>query len=647
MIGQHPLPRKSWRVFYLLAVFAGWSALPAGGQPIFSARDFLQTLQFNPGHDISVDSNGVPMAVSAGGIYLGGTFQTAGEAFQGYLRKYDSGGKEVWTRQIAAADTPFLSALAVDATGVYLAGSVGLGHVEMFVRKYDQSGNELWSRQVRISDGYHLGAGLAADSSGLYVAAWDGRDQGLVRKYSPTGDELWSRALTVRSFRGLSLNGDVYVTGVNSTGGFVSRFTAGGDAVWTRQLDAEPTETVVPAAAGADSTGIYLAGSIYQRVRPDDITFIPATGQSFLRKLDPSGTEAWTRRFGAPDSVGIVSVALDQAGIYVAGATTHALPAQCKAGSADVFIRKFDSAGAEQWTRQFGTSGYDFPGNLALDGSGLYLSGGIRGGAAHGSAFVAKLGKTQAVPAGTQPEVWWECVLNAASYAGGGVAPGEIVTIFGRNMGPTDTASFRLADDGRIATSLADARVLFNGVAAPLLFVSAAQSGAIVPSSAAPGSTVTVEVEYRGVRSSVLTLPVAPARPGIFTMDGSGIGQGAVLNEDGSINSPANPAARGSIISIYVTGSGLTDPAAADGSILGSQAPPSSQPIGVFFDDPSEVGSISPAEVPFGGGAPQSVAGLIQVNVRIPSWVRPGGAAAIYLQAGSEYAEPGVTVAVR
>jgi hypothetical protein len=93
--------------------------------------------------------------------------------------------------------------------------------------------------------------------------------------------------------------------------------------------------------------------------------------------------------------------------------------------------------GTEQWTRQFGTSGREFLGGVAVDSSGVYVSGGIRGGRMHGNVFVTKLEKkTQnagrygaaAHPARVRGK-------NAASYVGGGVAPGEIVTIFGQAIG--------------------------------------------------------------------------------------------------------------------------------------------------------------------------------------------------------------------
>jgi len=166
-------------------------------------------------------------------------------------------------------------------------------------------------------------------------------------------------------------------------------------------------------------------------------------------------------------------------------------------------------------------------------------------------------------------------VVNAASYVGGGVAPGEIVTIRGFALGPPQFTPPRVTEEGRLATMLADTRVLFNGVPAPLAYVSGQAISAIVPGTVAvqpPADngyrSVDVQVEYKGMLSEAVTVPVLNARPGIFSLDGSGYGQGAILNEDGSINSPLNPARRGSVVSIYATGGGEAAPAIADGQIV-------------------------------------------------------------------------------
>jgi uncharacterized protein (TIGR03437 family) len=241
-------------------------------------------------------------------------------------------------------------------------------------------------------------------------------------------------------------------------------------------------------------------------------------------------------------------------------------------------------------------------------------------------------------------------VVNAASYLGGGVAPGEIVTIFGSAMGTSDLVPLRLTEGGKLATTLAETRILFNGVPAPLLYVTDKQSSAIVPYGVAGRPSVDVQVEYRGVRSDVMSVPVLATRPGIFSLDGSGQGQAAILNEDGSLNSAFNPAQRGSIISIFATGGGEADPGVVDGQIVSDILPRTRSRVSVFFDLGNNEHQVEAkqAEVLYAGGVSGSVAGLLQVNVRVPAnAVDTGDAVPFVLIIGSHWTGYQVTIALR
>jgi uncharacterized protein (TIGR03437 family) len=237
-------------------------------------------------------------------------------------------------------------------------------------------------------------------------------------------------------------------------------------------------------------------------------------------------------------------------------------------------------------------------------------------------------------------------VVNAASLEGGGVAPGEIVTIFGRAVGPPQGAPLHLTEEPQL---LASTRVFFNGIAAPLLYVSETQINTIVPYALAEGSSVEVQVEYNAALSNVVTVPLLPARPGVFTLDGSGFGQGAILNEDGSINSPANPAQRGSVITIYATGEGLTEPVAAVGLVFSDVPLRPRLPVSVWFDLGPGRGYFSlEAQVLYAGGSPGSVNGLLQVNARVAQDAETGDEVPFILSVGSHATDCcAVTVALR
>jgi len=230
-------------------------------------------------------------------------------------------------------------------------------------------------------------------------------------------------------------------------------------------------------------------------------------------------------------------------------------------------------------------------------------------------------------------------IANAASYLGGIVAPGEIVTLFGRGFGPRDLASLRLDENGRVATSLAGTRVLFDGIAAPMIYALRDQVSVVVPYGVAGKSVTGVQVEYNDWTTDVVRVPVLPSAPGIFALDASGQGPGAILNEDYSVNSAAKPAKRGSVVMIFATGEGETDPPGQDGVLAGLVLPKPVLPVSVTIGG-------APAVVEYAGGAPGLVAGVLQVNARIPEGVTPGAAVPVVVKIGSASSQPGVTMAV-
>jgi len=232
-------------------------------------------------------------------------------------------------------------------------------------------------------------------------------------------------------------------------------------------------------------------------------------------------------------------------------------------------------------------------------------------------------------------------VANAASYSSTAVSPGEIVTIFGNNLGPGSLTLYQLTN-GAFPTSIAGTQVLFDNAPAPMIYTSLTQVSAVVPYAVAGKSATNIQVKYQGTPSNTVAAPVQATTPGIFSLDSTGIGPAAVLNQDFSINSISNPAARGSVIAIYCTGGGVTNPASADGSITGSTLP-----LPALTQNASvSVGGID-AKVLYSGAAPQSIAGLTQINVEIPAGVAPGSAVPFLVQIGTAQSQTTVTIAVK
>jgi uncharacterized protein (TIGR03437 family) len=228
---------------------------------------------------------------------------------------------------------------------------------------------------------------------------------------------------------------------------------------------------------------------------------------------------------------------------------------------------------------------------------------------------------------------------NSANYVQDAISPGELISIFGTNLGPSSGASLTLDANGLVATSLGDTQVLFDGVPAPLIYASAMQVNAIVPFGLSVDTTQ-VSVVYRGQASDGLPIAMAKAIPGIFSADGSGTGAAIVANQDGTLNSADNPAPPGSVITLYATGTGPVAPLGPDGAVVTADLLPlATLPLTV------QVGGTA-ASVLYAGGAPGIVQGVMQVNVAIPESALPGSAVPLVLQTGDRFSQTGLTIAI-
>jgi uncharacterized protein (TIGR03437 family) len=229
-------------------------------------------------------------------------------------------------------------------------------------------------------------------------------------------------------------------------------------------------------------------------------------------------------------------------------------------------------------------------------------------------------------------------VTNGASFLPGAVSPGEIVTIFGTNLGPQTLTTLSLTSAGTIDTTLAGTRVWFDEQLAPVIHTSSTQVTVVAPYSLAGKSTIRVQVDYNGTPSAVRQVPVAETAPGLFTIGGGA--QGAILNQDSTVNGAQNGAAPGSIVSLFGTGEGLLAPAATEGAVASVAS--LGKPLG---DVRVTIGGHE-ADVTYAGSAPGMPVGLIQVNARIPADVA-AGPAPVVITIGSASSQPDVTVSVQ
>jgi uncharacterized protein (TIGR03437 family) len=248
------------------------------------------------------------------------------------------------------------------------------------------------------------------------------------------------------------------------------------------------------------------------------------------------------------------------------------------------------------------------------------------------------------VTAGPTPVI--SSVTNAGSLQPGPIAPGEIITIFGTNIGPAIPSTgtgFQPTASGTVPTTLGGATVTINNVAAPLIFVSPTQINAIVPYEVASSSTATVTVQLNGATSANFQVNVVPTAPSIFTLNASGNGPAAIVNQNQTINGSSNPALKGTIISIYATGEGQLVPGVQTGCITGFAVLPKpvATPVTVT------IGGQPATPTTYAGEAPGEVCGLLQINATVPTNIGSGAQQVVLTIGNATNNQQNVTVFVQ
>lgn len=254
---------------------------------------------------------------------------------------------------------------------------------------------------------------------------------------------------------------------------------------------------------------------------------------------------------------------------------------------------------------------------------------------------------------GPTPAITVEGLVNAASFASGPVAPGEIVTFFGTGLGPDcntprpdctpDLVVHAYYDSaGYLANVAGNTKVFFNGIQAPMIYSSNLQVSAIVPYDLWWSTLLTtVRLEYEGRLSNEVQVPVIDSAPGIFKLpfNPGQRGQGVIVNsDDNTLNSADNRAARESIVTFFVTGEGQTWPLGVDGMLPRTGGWP--EPLGEVV---VTFGGV-PGEVLFKG---LTYAGVLQINVRVPEDAPVGPAVPLVLSVGGIFSPNDTTIALK
>lgn len=485
--------------------------------------------------------------------------------------------------------------VAVDAAGnAYVAD-----YQDNRVRKISPQGNVTT----------YAGNGSAGDSGDGGAAANAQLNAPFGVALDPAGN-LYIAEFSGNRIRKVATDGSITTVAGNGIAGY----SGDGGAAIQASLDG-------PFSVAVDTAGnVYIADTANYRIRE-------VTTDGSINTIAGTGLPGYSGD-GGPASqaqiVGPTGIAIDSVGdLYFVDGNAR--------------IRKIFPSGNIITIAGTGTPGYAGDGGLALQAqlngpASLALD-------AVGNVFVADAGNNAIrllQPTGSG--ITLKALTSAATNLAGPVAPGEIVVLYGSGMGPDQLQTYSVGPNGLVGRTLAGTSVFFGGTAATVLYTSSTQVAVVVPYEIV-GSSVQVFVQYNQGTSAPMTLPVAQASPGLFTVDSSGRGQAVAVNQDLQTNRVGNPASLGSSLTFFATGTGATSPFGTDGLPASPPLPLITLPVTVTIGGQA-------AQVTYSGGAPGQVAGISQITVQVPATIDPGNAVPLTLQVGDVTAPAGVTVAI-
>lgn len=476
---------------------------------------------------------------------------------------------------------------------------------------------------------------------------------------SMAGSESALGKLAIDSSGNLYIAGGCYNTGLQCvpttpgafqtslsgpSGIFAMKLTANGSVVYSTFLAGSGIQIV--AGIAVDPDGYLTIGGVLEGTSTADFPVTPNAFQSsatlldrqslssgFVAKLDPTGSKlVYSTYFtGTSGEDDITGVFLDSRGNAMIEGHSYSpdLPVTSTAWAPCHPAPDFEYANGPEanYIARLSADGHSllystFVGSLpnGMAGDGLGFAGVDAGNDLYFfvGSVVLRYRLTE------RPKGSVACVANASHGYESALAPLEMVRIRGNNvaggrsMGTTLTGGILPASDQGL-------QVLMNGQVAPLVAVEPDQITVVAPAALPTSGSITVQVVQNG-NASELAVAAQTAAPGIITTGGLAYGDAVAVNQDGTANSHANPAAPGSVIALFMTGLGATSPLLQAGTVVseaGGLAAGTSIHVTLYR---------SLCQVQYAGPAPGQLAGIYQVNIQVPStgimdWVPMGVAA--------------------
>jgi uncharacterized protein (TIGR03437 family) len=592
---------------------------------------------------------GVVQPVNAGGTCTFG--QTVGLCPDAFIAKFNSSGTLVFLTYLGGTGSDIPNSLAVDATGdIYVGGTTtstdfplagtpwrpALTNEGTFIAKLSSDGTKLiWST---VLNGSLIQSAIGPDGSVYYVALATGpyASQGAtLTKLTPDGQFVATVNVSVNT-QAVAVGGDgsVYIGGT----GFAAKMGPNlSGFAWQTSLGATTTLNLLqPAPDGS----LWIAGTtsgLAFPVSPNALQPQPSAGGSgYLVHLSADGSTALAATY-LPAA--LTSLALDASGnVIISGAGQSgfpvppgtpwpcSMPALGNDRGLSGFIGKIDSAGQHvlwgTWT------GPSVPfGPVTVDNSGNAI--------AAGTDFNSDLILSAMSTVPGAPRLEETCMAQAAfPYYRGTIAPGEIYSIYNSGFGPAQGVS---GPTGNVfGTELGGVQVSVEGVNAPLLYVSSAQINLVAPYFLNGRVAAHIKIVTAAATSDEVILGVQQAAPEIFEIPSNNPNvppSAAILNQDGTVNSQANPAHIGDYVAMFVSGVGQTNPPAVDGAIATAAGGTPVLPVTVQLNTLSPYSAVN-ANVTYAGNAPGLVTGVTQVNFQMPSGIAKGSGPPYYARVG-------------